>query len=256
MDTADQLTQLQRTFVAPSPLSHSRPRAVQLTAAGRALVAIAMLCFAGAIAAGFGLSAEARRQAQDRQALVDSGVTTTGVVTRLRPNGEHWREVEYRFVVGGRAYEGDGRVSSEVRRALQVGTLISVRYVPVDPDVHDLGGTPDRGLPIWVPFGVAAAIAAAGVVCLLVLNQQRQLLIDGRAAPAIVTGIKKHHSSHGGTHRSMSYQFRLLSGSIGSGKAGTSRKPPAVGGVICIVYDPDRPSRSMVYPFGLVTPSK
>jgi hypothetical protein len=42
---------------------------------------------------------------------------------------------------------------------------------------------------------------------------------------------------------------------VASGKSGTSSKPPAVGTVICVVYDPDRPSRNRVYPLALVKPA-
>jgi len=256
MDTAQRLNELQRRFVAPSPLSHSRPRAVELKPAGRVLVVVAMVLFAGAIAASFALSAQARRQAHDRQALVETGVMTTGGVTRLWTNDDDRRRVQYEFVVNGQVFRGDRRVSSERRRTLRVGTPIAVRYTPADPKLNDLGGTTGSGMPAWVPFVVGAVIAASGVLCLLLLNLQRQLLIDGRAAPAIVTEVKKRHSSHGGSHRWMSYQFPLMSGAVASGKASASIKPPAVGSVICIVYDPDRPTRSMVYPFALVTPSK
>jgi len=256
MDTAERLSELQRTFVAPSPLSYSRPRAVQLKPAGRALVGIAVLLFALSIAATFALFAQAQRQSRDRQALLDSGVTTTGVVARLWTSGDNKRRVQYQFVVDGRLYQGDARISSARRNTLEVGRPIAVRYVPADPDVNDLGGTPRSSMPIWMPFLVGTTIVAAGLVCLLAVNYQRQLLSDGRPAPAIVTGIKRRHTSHGGTHRSMSYQFPMLSGIIASGRASASRKPAAVGSVICIIYDPDRPSRSMVYPFGLVRPAQ
>jgi hypothetical protein len=50
----------------------------------------------------------------------------------------------------------------------------------------------------------------------------------------------------------MTYDFALLNGAVASGRSQTSSKPPAIGSVICVVYDPDRPSRNLAYPFQLV----
>jgi hypothetical protein len=76
--------------------------------------------------------------------------------------------------------------------------------------------------------------------------------MDGRAAAAVVTAIVNHATSHGGNQRSIKYTFPLLSGAIAKGKSDAPRKPPAIGSVICIVYDPDRPQRSRSYPFPFV----
>jgi len=46
----------------------------------------------------------------------------------------------------------------------------------------------------------------------------------------------------------------LMSGVIATGKSDTSRKPPAVGTVLCVVYLPDEPRRSAPYPLALVRP--
>jgi hypothetical protein len=54
----------------------------------------------------------------------------------------------------------------------------------------------------------------------------------------------------------MTYEFPLLSGAVASGKAGTSAKPPAIGSVICVIYDPESPKRNAVYPLSLVIPAK
>jgi hypothetical protein len=113
-------------------------------------------------------------------------------------------------------------------------------------------GAPPGGLPLWLPFVVAAAIAVLGVSCAFLLRKHRVLLMDGRAAPAIVTSHKKVHTTHGGTHRSMTYTFPLLSGASATGTSPTSSKPPGIGTVICVLYDPERPRRSMPYPLPLV----
>ena len=256
MGTLNKLADLQRAFVAPPRLATSRPRPVQLTAGGRALVVVAVLLFAGSVGGGLTLLREAREQAGTERALVNRGVTAAGEVTRLWPTGDNSRRVRYRFVVDGRVYESTERVSAARRRTLRVGSPIEVRYVPGEPQKHDLGGTSGPSLPIWLPFVVSTAAAAMGLLCLFAVQKQRRLLTDGRAAPAIVRSHHHHHTGHGGTHRSLTYEFPLLNGAVATGRSQTSSKPPAVGSVICVIYDPDRPTRSMAYPFSLVQPAR
>lgn len=255
MDTANRLTDIQRTFVPPARLGESRPRYVRMTRAGRALFMFAMLLFIGAIVAMIVISREAQRQAARRTALVERGVMTTGEVTRLWESGDNRRKVVYRFQAEGRTITGDVKVSAERRRVLEVGTPIPIRYLPGDPRAHDLGGPPRSGLPRVLGPIVAFIIGICGALCLLSIGGQRHLLEEGRVTPAIVTGHTEHSSSHGGKHRSMTYEFQLLSGAIATGKSGTSKKPPAVGSVITVIYDPERPRRSCVYPPSLVEPA-
>jgi hypothetical protein len=237
-------------------LTYSRPRDVALTGGGRALVVFAVLLFVAAIGAGVGMYNAARRHAEERRAIAAEGVTTTGVVTRLRSDGDDRRRVSYEFAVNGRVVRGERQVSTERRQTLQVGSPIDVRYLPSDPTVHEMGGRPRSGIPIALAFVFAPAIAAFGVLCLVLIHRQRRLLSEGRVASATVTGHEKHHGSHGGTHRSISFTFKLLSGAMASGKSGASSKPPALGSVITVVYDPDRPRRNAVYPFSLVRPAR
>lgn len=249
------LAELQRTFVAPAPLTQSGPREVELTGGGLVLTTVGILLLVLAVATGVWLHLEGRRQAGNRQALIDEGVTVTGDVTRLWANGDDRRRVAFRFVVDGHEYSGRARVSEARRRTLSVGSPLAVRYVPANPQLHDLGGTPRDTMPAWVPFIVAPLVAVAGLLCLVAIGRQRRLLTDGRVAPAIVTGHRTQRTSHG-THRSLTFEFPLLSGAVASGKSGASSKSPAVGSVICVVYDPERPSRHRPYPMSLVRPAQ
>lgn len=248
------LSDLQASFAPPARVRYSRPRDVQLTAAGRALVVLAVLLMAAAVAAGLLMQREAARQAANRRALVETGVMTSGQVTRLWTSGDDRRRVAYGFVVDGRAYAGRAQVSAERRRTLQVGSPLAIRYVPDHPALHDLGGTPREGMPWFLPAVVAGALAAWGALCLMAVGRQRRLLADGRLAPGIVTGHKEKKTQHG-THRSLTYDFMLPSGRVQSGKSATSKTPPAIGTALCIVYDPDHPRRYRIYPFTLVQPA-
>jgi hypothetical protein len=239
--------------VAPLRLSNSRPRDVALTKGGWLLLALAVLLFQGAIGAGVALYGTARRHAEDRRALLQESVVTSGVVTALWPRGDRYRRVEYEFAANGRVFRRVGRVSPERRAALQVGSPIEVRHVATDPAVNDLGGRPRTGIPMALPFIVAPVIGSLGVVCLVGIQRQRRLLSEGRVATATVTGDEKQSGSYG-TSLSIVYEFELVSGAVASGRAGTSGRPPAIGSTVTVLYDPDTPTRSRLYPLSLVKP--
>ena len=250
------MTELSHVPAAPPALATSRPRDVALTKGGRALVVLSLVLFVVAIAAGVGMYGKARRQAEERRAIVEQGVMTTGLVTRLWSDGDDRRRVRYEFAVNGRVVRGDRDVSTERRRTLVTGSSVDVRYLPADPTVNDLGGRPRSGMPMALPFVVAPLLAALGVLCLVQVHRQRRLLSEGRVTSAMVTGHAKHHGSHGATHRSITFTFPLLSGATASGESGASSKPPAIGSAITVVYDPDQPRRYAVYPFSLVKPAR
>ena len=237
-------------------LTHSRPRDVALTRGGRTLVVLAVLLFTAAIGSGVGLYTAARRHAAERRAIVAEGVTTTAIVTRLQSDGDDRRRVGYEFAVNGRVVRGEQQVSRRRRETLVTGSPIDVWYLPSNPTVNDLDGRPRSGIPIALPFVLAPAIAAFGVLCLVLVHRQRRLLSEGRVASATVTGHAKQHGSHGTTHGSITFTFPLLSGAMASGKSSASSKPPALGSAITVVYDPDQPRRNAVYPFSLVKPAR
>ena len=249
------MAELHETF-SPPPLTHSRPRDVALTSGGRTLVVVAVLLFTAAIGVGVGMYNAARRHAEERRAIVEEGLTTTGVVTRLQSDGDDRRRVGYEFSLNGRVVRGERQVSSERRQTLKVGSSIEVRYLPSDPTVNDLNGRPRSGIPIALPLVLAPSIAFLGVLCLVRVHRQRRLLSEGRVASATVTGHVNLHGSHGDTYRSIKYEFPLLSGAKASGKGCASKKPPALGSVVTVVYDPDQPRLNAVYPFSLVKPAR
>jgi hypothetical protein len=107
---------------------------------------------------------------------------------------------------------------------------------------------------MWVPFVVSVALILLSVLCRLLISRERRLVSEGRAAPAIVTGHVKRHSSHGGTHRYIEYEYRLLSGAVMKGRMSVD-KLPAPGSVICVLYDPNEPRRTSRCPPPLVRPA-
>lgn len=238
----------------PAFLQHGVPRDVRFTAGGRALYIAAVAMLVASVAAGVVLNARGVQEADERRLLTESGVRADAVVLRLwRASGEQKQPwVAYRFTVGERGYGGQAKISLTKWRGLQVGAVLPIRYVPERLDLNAPADTERRALPLWVPFLAATPLALGGLTILFVIRADRQLLANGRPAAAVVTQHHKHSSSHGGTHRSMTYEFRVLSGAAATGKSSTSKNAPAIGSVIYVVYDPERPRRNKPYPFQLV----
>jgi hypothetical protein len=253
----NELAALQSAFIPPPGLGRSLPREVTLTAGGWVVRVAAVSLVALAIVVFVALSRAAGRQADDRRLLRDTGVDATAEVTRLWRSGEksHEPRVAYRFWLGGQLFEGSSTIGFSHWRMLGVGSRLPIRFPDGHPDKSLARGVESQAMPLWLPFVVSAAIGAGGFGCLFWLNLERRLVSIGRAAPAIVTRVKKHHSSHGGGHWQIRYEFRLLSGASAAGTSRTQRKPPVVGTVICVLYDPDRPRRSLPYPVRLARPA-
>ncbi len=238
----------------PPVLSQSAPRDVQLTASGRVVAVVASLLILGGIGGGAALYARVARESAANRDLVARGTTVTGHVTRLWANGDDRHRVAYRFTVDGRTFENRVRVSDALRKTLRVGSVLNVRYLPAAPGVNDLGGTPRTTVPWPFPFVVGMLAPACGVLCLTGIARQRRLLAEGWLARGIVTSLSTHKGTHGSTHRTLKYEFTLLSGVKASGKSEASSKAPPVGAPVWVVYDPDVPTRNRTYPFSLVKP--
>jgi hypothetical protein len=251
------LAELQRHFVPPAGLNRSSPRDVRLTSTGRTVVVVALSLFASALVAGPLMMGAAIRTADDRQALDEHGIDMNAEVVGVHPRrGESRRaDVAYRYVVDGQAYAGEVRLSENRWRTLRAGSSLPIRYMPTHPAQHHVAGSRTGGMPLWLPPVVSASLLAGALGCVLGLRAQRRLMSYGRSAPAIVRKDRKQRTSHGGSHRSITYEFPLMSGATATGTHAASAKVPSVGSVICVIYDPDPPHRSRPYPLPLVRPA-
>lgn len=235
-------------------LTSSRPRDVELTPSGLALLGAGIALIVGGIVLGVFLYRLSVTEHQRSQFLNANGATTVANVTRLWRGGDdsQTRRAGYVFQVGGEVYTSQSKIRSPQWKTLTPGSSLMIRYLPSDPNQNVVIGSEPNVLPFWAPVFIGSAMAVLGVFCLTLLQMQRNLLTNGRLATGVVTDIVKRRTSHGGTHRSMNYEFRLLSGALASGKSNTSSKGPPVGSTINVIYDPDRPKRSMGYPLALV----
>jgi hypothetical protein len=250
-----QLLDLQRRWTPPHGLQHSPPREVGWTAAGWGLATVSAVLIVVGLAAGIGLYVTAARQQDERLRLREHGVDTDGGVTRLwmtkGKQPHHW--VEFQFVAGERRVDGRLEVPRRTWSTLQRGSPIPVRYDPSDPAAYALFGRDRRAIDLWVSYLVGLVLAACGCLATVPVISEQRLLADGRPAPGLVTKRYKVHHAHGGSHDEVLYEFLLMNGAARAGK-GPGRSLQ-VGEPICVLYEPDNPSRNALFPLSLVRPA-
>jgi hypothetical protein len=244
-----------RGYTPPPELSRSAPRDLRLTRRGRVLMVLAWLIASAALPCGALLYRVARQESDAAAAFDQRAVSTIAVVDRL------WRKkgdgnpafAALHFDAGGTRIAGEVRMRRSAWQELQVGAALPIRYLPDDPRQWRIAGARPRGMPFWVAYLIPVALIAVSLACAAEVRRQRVLLAEGRVAPARITSLKKHHGAHGAAHNEIAYEFPLLGGGTATGRA-SATKSSAVGGTICVVYDPDRPGRNRPYPFSLVAP--
>lgn len=252
MNPRIQLVELQRSWTPPDGLDRCRPRPVGLTGGGKAVLALTVALFVGALGAGIVLEITGAREAEEQRLLREQGADTEGRVTRVwrsrNDSKQPW--VAYRFTAQGRTYERQAKATLQVWRNLRAGSELPVRYLPSNPVLNHPRGWQQKAMPVWIPYLVAAALIAFGWLATQAIRSQRWLLAHGRPAPALVT--RHTETQHGKT---IYYEFPLLSGAIAKGQSGPSSKPPTPGSTICVFYDPDNPRKNAPYPLSLVKPA-
>jgi len=236
------------SWMPPDGLGYSSLRPVSLTSGGIALLVVAAMMLLGAVAAAIGLGTTARRQAKDHRLLQEQGVNTDAQITRVWRGGDKNQQhlVSYRFTVQERVYVARKGVPSRIWQTLRAGSSLPVRFLPSNPKVNHPVGWDDTPMPNWVPYLVSGELAVIAVGLAMLLRKQMRLLTEGRPAPGIVTGWRR--TKNGTVIR---YDFTLLNGATAKGR-GQSRRPPAIGSPVCVLYDPDNPRRNAPYPLCFV----
>src|ERR1019366_5314842 len=240
------------SWTPPDGLGYSSLRPVSLTGGGIALLVVAVLMILGAVAAGIGLGTTAKRQAKDHRLLQEQGVNTEAQITRVWRSGDKNQQhlVSYRFTVQEREYVARKVVPPRIWQTLKAGSSLPVRFLPSDPKVNHPSEWSDTPMPSWLPYLLSGALVATAFGCTIPLRIQMRLLTEGRPAPGTVTG---HRRTKDGTI--LRYEFVLLNGATAKGR-GQSRRPPAIGAPICVLYDPENPRRNAPYPLTLVKLTK
>ena len=233
----------------PDGLGYSSLRPVQLTGQGYALAVIGVVFAIGALTLSVFLVNQSHREAGLREQLRREGTETSAVVTRVWREGdkEETRMVAYRFTADGREIDGRSSAPSAIWRGLKKGSPLAVRFVPGHPEISHPAGWEKSVTPIWLAFLAGGSLLLAPAIFAAMIRKQSRLLSEGRAAPGVVTGVKRSENA-----AFVLYEFQLLSGAVMKGRSNGGRRRPGIGSPVCVLYDRDNPRRNAVYPLCLV----
>jgi hypothetical protein len=246
MDRYQEMSELQRTWTPPPELLGSGPREVELSRAGIAVAVLAGFLILGGIGAGIALERVRIQQSDGQKLLREQGDDVESSVTRLwrASDKESSPMVAYQFEVDGRTYHKSVNVPLAIWKKLASGSPLAVRFLPSDPSRSHPRDWAESIMPNWVPFLMGGMLGAGGVALVLILRWQLGLLSEGRPAPAVVT--RYSNAQHG--QKNIHYEFPLLGGEVAKGKSGPTRRLPAIGATLCVIYDRENPRRNARYP--------
>jgi len=133
-----------------------------------------------------------------------------------------------------------------------MGGRLPILYAASDPSIVYPAADPPRRAPtvLWglmaIFCGLFGAIGAAIAASVL---RSRKLLAEGVPACAKVTVCKTIRSRNGVSY-SLRYEFTARDGSRCQGKGMVGRQAPE-GASITVLYDPNLPRRSGIYPMAM-----
>jgi len=230
----------------PSELAGPLPRKVAMSSDGdaRQLLMLVLLFFVGGgIWLGWKVYDDVQ-QFQQRAILRTDGREVVGEVTGLSyPRGGPTK-VKYRFTVHGVVYAGNAAEPGILGSGplLHKSDQIIVRFLPDNPEINhpdDWEWSPYIGI---VPIAFQVFFFAMGTFLLVILLRERKLAREGKAASATVTSCTRSDKSF-----SIEYEFRTEDGVPMRGKSDRAEEQK-VGAQIWILYLPQRPRRSQIYP--------
>jgi hypothetical protein len=242
----------------PQELDRPLPRPVRLTGIGifYCVMALASIIFGVVLTAQLCIP-ELRRQAENdslTRRLTAEGSETEATVTRLW-SGMGIHKICYNYTVGSLSNEKCANITSEHWQSLEVGSSLTVRYLPSDPAKVYPDSDPPNSQNNW-PLILPALSLVLGFPLLFAVTYssfvwpQFRLLARGKPARGVVTRCKE------GSRRRMSgyfwyYYFPLADGGQCQGKD-FSRQPAAEGSNVTVLYDPNKPRRNDLYPLETV----
>jgi hypothetical protein len=179
--------------------------------------------------------------------------------TKGGKGGMHYA-VEYAFVVNGTERAGRASVNQEGYEGLTEGEPVAVRALEADPAVRPWVRLPGQSPAMDVLGQWGAALFWNGIMSLFVWGayarpwRARRLVRDGRAVPGVIRDVTTRAGKGGKSYR-LTYEYAAsdpfgLPGQPRLGTMTTERKEASAyrsGRPVTVVYDPDKPSRSVVY---------
>jgi Protein of unknown function (DUF3592) len=195
---------------------------------------------------------ELRRQAANdslTRRLTAEGRETEATVTGLRTGLGY--VVSFDYAVDGRSFERSAFIASEHWQSLQVGSPLTICYLPSDPSKAYPDTDPPSSQSHW-----PTSLPMAGMILLFMLSfaaiflsailPQRRLLARGFPARGVITRCKEGSKGRSSGYY-LNYDFPLQDGPSCQGKE-FSGSQQAEGASVTVLYDPNNPRRNALYP--------
>lgn len=242
---SDSLSGLFENWRPPAELSGPLPRPVRLNGRGTILVVAMLINAAVGIFSGIAIGIQSNREAREQQLLKQEGVSANAVITRLwQTSGKNPHlKVSYQFEYQGSTFSGIAEPPRAAWRELSTGSTIPIRFAPSSPGINEPTIWRNPATSLWLGVFVTGFLLAVTWFLWRPIRDQKRLLQEGRAAPAIITGYRAARKC-----RFAEYRFPLPGGGVIQAKPAPIRTYPEIGSTICIIYDRDDPQRSAPYP--------
>jgi hypothetical protein len=239
------------TNATPPELDGPAPRTARMTSTGKTTLAYVAFLFALTLAGVIWFGLQAMHQLENRAALRQGSVETTGEITRLYYAGKNNKQwVQYTFPVDGTFYTGKDMVPDRLSSAFHEHHFLEIRYLPGNPAVNHPAAweeTTSSSLMAFIPVAVPALIA---IFLLVTFRAQRQLLAEGTFASAVVTKCSRWRNCF-----KLMYEFHTQDGVAASGSY-LYQTPVKPGAKVRILYLPQNPRQNQTYPLNYYTVAK
>jgi hypothetical protein len=241
----------------PGDLKGVVPREVHLTRAGIILSVVSLLIIAAAVEEFSWLWRDTRRKNAEIEQIILEGHQSQGFVTRVwetAGRGPRYH-IAYRYSVNSLQYQSlPTDIDRSLWRSLAVGSPIAVSYRASDPGVNFPRKSPPYVPPPWFAIAVIGVTVLGSVAFVFApIVGSRRYLVNGQPAPAVVTRVGKRAVGRPGASVTVEYQYCAMGSEACRGSYSTASMPPPEGSVICILFDPDHPSRNVPYPVKLAS---
>jgi hypothetical protein len=236
---------------SPPELDGPTPRTARMTSTGTTTLAYVAFLFALTLAGVIWFGLRATHQLENRAALRQAGVETSGEITLLYHAGKSndlW--VQYTFPVDGTFYTGKDMVPDRLSSAFHEHHFLEIRYLPGNPAVNHPAAWEETTSSAFTPLILPAIPLFVALLLLTPFRAQRQLLVEGTLASAIVTKC-----SRGRNCFQLMYEFHTKDGVAVSGSnQSENRLEPGV--KVRILYLPQNPRQNQTYPLNYYTVAK
>jgi hypothetical protein len=234
-------------WTPPRELTRALPRETKLSGRGMLHVVLGVVFLVASVGLGIWLHGKAVQEAAKTAAFHSQSQEASGEITKLWYQDTREREpmVTYAFTANGVRMEGESPVPTKLWAGIRKAGFLPVRYLPSNPAINHPAAWDEAGVPEWFPIVLPATWVAVGAFLLFRVWREARVATDGVPAPGVVTRCFR---VKGGW--SARYQFQTPDGAILKGRDKVQRKVDE-GSTTCVLYLPDNPRRSNLYPLCL-----